>query len=88
MSMNAAVWPVTYEWGRILRLTAISVAAVTTAVLIPARGFITNAGIAAVIMLAYVGAVWLVVLRPDDRSVAWQAIRAPRQTLAAFKAAA
>jgi O-antigen/teichoic acid export membrane protein len=82
------VWPVTYEWGRILRLTAISVAAVTTAVLIPARGFITNAGIAAVIMLAYVGAVWLVVLRPDDRSVAWQAIRAPRQTLAAFKAAA
>jgi hypothetical protein len=79
---------VTYEWGRVLRLTAVSVAAVTTAVLLPPSGFIANAGIAAAIMLAYVGAVWLAVLRPGDRSVAWQAIRAPRRTLAAFKAAA
>lgn len=81
-------WPVHYQWGRVLRLAAAATAAVGIAVALPIRGFFVDSGIAALLMLGYAGAVWLFVLRPADRRVAWQVLRAPRQAIAAFRGAA
>lgn len=62
------LWPVSYRWGRSLRLVSLAVIAVIAERLVRPASPMAQFGVAALIATAYAIATWVTVLGPRDRA--------------------
>ena len=61
------LWPVSYEWGPSLRLTALGAIAVVVELYVRPAGTLAQVGVSTLLTLAYASAAWVTVLGPRDR---------------------
>jgi O-antigen/teichoic acid export membrane protein len=73
------LWPVSYSWGRNLRLAGYSSVLVLAAFLIPAQGIAAQFGLGLGLLAVYAGLTWTTFLDPDDRRLIVAIARSPRQ---------
>jgi O-antigen/teichoic acid export membrane protein len=71
------LWPVSYSWGRNLRLAGYSTALVLGAFLIPAQGVAAQLGLGFVLLAVYAVLVWTTFLYADDRQTLTAIARSP-----------